>query len=296
MVDNVVLGNSTTTLGLDFIDYFLASKPSILAVTEDDKYGDVKRKLCEQTNSRYIVLPKTPPSFTPVSTTTILSNIRAPDVVPLRVDFAGGWLDVPRFAQPSGYITNCTISPLVSLHNWPYELRGGLGGSGAHAILTGTGASTYAVEKELALGVGWQDPAVITETGLCVWVSGDRPLLDVKLDPNGMLKNKMGIYWTGEPHDTPSTALLKKDLEGIKEAGLVARDAVWSRDYGKLCQAVNMSYQLQLEEGMKPLESKGEIAKKYCGGGFGGYALYMFRGEKERDMADGIVNVEPYVR
>ena len=147
---------------------------SILAVTDDDKYGPLKRALCAEVGARYVVMPKTPPQFPPISTTQIVKFIRAPEVAPLRVDFGGGWLDVPRLARDGAYIVNCAISPTVSLREWPYERKAGLGGSGAWALLNGRDG----VGSELDLGVGWQDPAVIAETGLCVWRSGQRPVLD----------------------------------------------------------------------------------------------------------------------
>ena len=53
----------------------------------------------------------------------------------------------------------------------------GLGGSAAHALINGRDP----VQSELDLGVGWQDPAVIRETGLCVWRSGPKPVLDFKV-------------------------------------------------------------------------------------------------------------------
>jgi hypothetical protein len=40
-----------------------------------------KKELCNETGCKYIVLEKTPPSFTPVSTTLILNSIRAPEKV-----------------------------------------------------------------------------------------------------------------------------------------------------------------------------------------------------------------------
>ena len=132
MVDHVVMGEGAKP-GLDFEDHFLRLKPDILAVTDDDQYADIKRELCARVGAKYRLLDKTPPAAAPVSTTELVSNIRAPGQAPLRVDFAGGWLDVPRFARPGGGIVNCAISPLVSLRHWPYRARAGLGGSGAYA-------------------------------------------------------------------------------------------------------------------------------------------------------------------
>ena len=98
MVDEVVIG-SCSEEGLDFKDDFLRLRPDILAVTEDDKYADLEtRPVRPGGGFRYVVLSKTPPQFSPVSTTQLVRLIRAPAAAPLRVDFAGGWLDVPRAA------------------------------------------------------------------------------------------------------------------------------------------------------------------------------------------------------
>ncbi len=308
MVDEVVVGTGLEE-GLDFKDDFLRLRPAILAVTEDDKYGQAKRDLCAQVGGRYVVLPKTPPQFSPVSTTQIVKFIRAPEEAPLRVDFAGGWLDVPRFARPGAYVVNCAISPTVSLRDWPYERNAGLGGSGAWALLNGKDG----VGSELDLGVGWQDPAIIAETGLCIWRSGQRPELELK--HNGeFLRGRMALYWTGVPHNTPDLAKLPRDYDAIARAAATARDAVWRSDLALLADAVRQSYgNVQRPEGMAALPGDPEagaassqvlpagvkpLAWKYCGGGFGGYAVYLFADQEQRDAACARPNfraIEPYV-
>jgi cytidyltransferase-like protein len=295
MVDQAVIGDCGE-MGLDFKDHFLRLKPDVLAVTEDDQYRDKKRALCEEIGAEYIVLPKTPPSFTPVSTTSIVRMIRTPARAPLRVDFGGGWLDVPRHARPGAFIVNCAISPLVSLTEWDYKQKSGLGGSGAWALLNGQDA----VESELDLGVGWQDPAIIRETGLCVWRSGARPILHLKRNGD-FLAGRMALHYTETPHDTPGCADNARDYDLIEHAGNVAHQAVVEASLAKLAEAVDISYQAQLQEGMDGLpEAPDCIARKYCGGGWGGYALYLFDSESARDafvkVADANRAVEPYLR
>ncbi|MCC6416513.1 MAG: cytidyltransferase, partial [Opitutaceae bacterium] len=270
-------------------------RPQALVVTEDDKYAGLKRALCAEVGAEYIVLPKTPPEFPPISTTEIVRYIRAPQEAPLRVDFAGGWLDVPKFARAGAYVVNCAISPTVSLREWPYERQAGLGGSGAWALLHGKNG----VDAELDLGVGWQDPAIIAETGLCVWRSGNRPVLELKHNAE-FLRERMALYWTGVSHDTPGVVERARDFDGIESAGRLARDGVWASSLDGLAQAVNGSYQVQLGEGMAPLpeEGAGVIARKYCGGGFGGYALYLCESAAVRDglcAQTGFRPIEPYV-
>jgi cytidyltransferase-like protein len=278
MVDEVVIGKNPEH-GLDFQDDFLKIRPDVLAVTEDDKYADKKKKLCEKVGATYIVLPKTPPQYEQVSTTQLVKWIKAPTQSPLRVDLAGGWLDVPKYSREGAYIVNCAISPLVSLKEWGYNKNAGLGGSGAWSLLNGN----TGVEDEINLGVGWQDPAVIKETGLCVWRSGHIPSLEFKTDGT-ILKDKIAIWWSGCSHDTPSIASKLRDYDLIEEAGKTARKGVLNQSLELLGKGISLSYQAQIKEGMQPLPNCGEVSKKYCGGGFGGYALYLFHNREERDQ------------
>lgn len=294
VVDEVVVGEGMDE-GIDFKEHFLRLRPDILAVTEDDKYAPLKRALCAEVGAKYVVMAKTPPQFPPISTTQIVKFIRAPEVAPLRVDFGGGWLDVPRLARAGAFIVNCAISPTVSLRAWPYERNAGLGGSGAWALLNGKDG----IGSELDLGVGWQDPAVIAETGLCVWRSGPRPVLDVKTSGE-CLRGRMALHWTGTEHDTPAMVGGARDYDAIARAGATARAAVWQNSFAGLAEAVRQSYAVQRAEGMAELRADwpGALAWKYCGGGFGGYAVYLFAEAAQRDAAcatAGLRAIEPYV-
>ena len=278
MVDQVVIGTGTEH-GLDFLEDFRRLRPNVLAVTEDDQYADIKRALCAEVGAEYIVLPKTPPQYEPVSTSQLVKWIRAPKDSPLRIDFAGGWLDVPRHARSGDFIVNCAIQPKVSLREWGYERNAGLGGSGAWSLLNGN----TGVDDEINLGVGWQDPAVIRETGLCVWRSGQKPSLEFKSD-GSILQGLMALWWSGNPHDTPAMADQRRDYAGIGAASHIAREGVLAGDVVKLGKGIDASYEVQLKEGMSPLpEASDCLGRKYCGGGFGGYALYLFASTKGRE-------------
>lgn len=212
------------------------------------------------------------------------------DRVPLRVDFAGGWLDHPDFARPGGHIVNCAIQPLVSLDDWPYEIGSGLGGSAAKAFLDGRDG----VATELDSGVGWQDPAIIRETGLCVWKSGKRPNLKWKAAPD-MLRGRIGLLWTGKPHVAGDVANLHRDYDAIFDASVMAARAVTSYSYRTLCEAVAASYATQRDEGMDPLPPRPRaLAWKYGGAGWGGYAIYLFPDAKAR-AESVVIPVEPYL-
>jgi cytidyltransferase-like protein len=295
VIDEVVVTTGQKE-GLDFEEDFLRLRPDVLVVTEDDKYGDVKRGLCERVGARYVILPKTPPRFEAVSTSSIVRWVQAPTEAPLRVDFAGGWLDVPRFSRPGEFIVNCSISPLVSLREWPYEKQSGLGGSGAWALLNGRDG----FESEIDLGVGWQDPAVIRETGLCVWRSGQSAVLDFKRNGD-FLAGLLAILWTGKPHDTPGVVNMQRDYDAIARSGRVAREGAIRADMQRLAEGIALYHATQLGEGMGPLpDIAGSIGRKYCGGGHGGYAIYLFASPVLRAQAiavtAGLRAVEPFCR
>ena len=295
MVDQVVIGTGHR-LGFDFEDEYRRLKPDILAITTDSSYQDEKAAFCEETGSKLVILEKSPPKFEPISTSQIVRNIRAPIESPLRVDFAGGWLDVPKFSRAGEYIVNCTISPMVSLAEWDYKPKSGLGGSGAWALLNGKDG----VSAELDLGVGWQDPAVIRESGCCVWRSGKLPVLDFKQNGD-FLKGLMALAWTGSDHDTPSFVDNKRDFDRIAKSSRLAREGVWNADVAQIAEGVKTYHSAQLDEGMEPLPVADKaLASKYCGGGFGGYALYLFGEAADRDAwvasDENHRAIEPYCR
>lgn len=295
MIDEVVL-STDEEVEVSFRSAFHALRPDVLAVTTDDQYRDAKRKLCEECGAEFVVLEKTPPAGRATSSTEVVDRIKAPAHVPLRVDFAGGWLDVPEHALPGEYIVNCSISPTVSLKEWLYRKGGGLGGSGGWSVLNGWDP----VHSELGLGVGWQDPAVIAETGACVWLSGPRPVLEFK-NTGDFLRGRLAVYDTRIKHNTPGLTGLQRNYRKIAKAGRVARLGVMQQDITVLAVAVQLSYQLQLEEGMEPLGKIGEsLAQKYCGGGHGGYAVYLYETPEAREAAlaacQDLYPVEPYCR
>jgi hypothetical protein len=74
---------------------------------------------------------------------------------------------------------------------------------------------------------------------------------------------------------------------------------VLAGDVEKLAEGVAAYHEVQLAEGMQPLpEFPGTLAQKYCGGGHGGYALYLFATGADRDRVlaqqSSMRAVEPY--
>jgi hypothetical protein len=243
--------------------------------------------------------------------------IEASMSIPLRVDFAGSWLDVPRYAIPGAFVVNCAISPLVVYDPFmrallwddgtppsakPLPMRhekrivpngSGLGTSAAWHILNGRDA----IAEELASGCGWQDPAVLQRAGLCVWASGATPVL-VDWDRGDWLRGHMALYWTGKTHNSSKIAEMERSYVHIAGAADHAAKAVQYQSLDGLSWAVQLTYERQLREGMERLPEAG-LAWKYCGAGHGGYAVYLFESHRERDAAvqeKGFMAVEPYCK
>ena len=114
-----------------------------------------------------------------------------------------------------------------------------------------------------------------------------------------MLKGRMALWWTGNPHDTPGMVDQLRDYAAIEAASHIAREGVMSGDIRTLGRGVAASHAVQLAEGMKPLpEATGSLGRKYSGGGFGGYALYLFESQDARNAFvkgnNAAREIEPY--
>lgn len=114
------------------------------------------------------------------------------------------------------------------------------------------------------------------------------------------LAGKMALLWTGSTHVTYENTDLQRDYDLVEKAGKLARQAVLpgQESIQQLAEAVGVSYQMQVQEGMQPLQEHGELGKKYCGGGWGGYALYLFETEQQREeflRLEGSKAIEPYI-
>lgn len=74
---------------IDFAENFNKLNPDIFIVNQD---GDSieKKKLCDSTNTNYIILKRVPEKQLPKRSTT---NLRKISNIPYRIDLAGGWLD-----------------------------------------------------------------------------------------------------------------------------------------------------------------------------------------------------------
>ena len=73
-IDKVIIGNDDGGV-FDFVEAFIDEEPDILVVTTDDTHAEEKRKFCQDYAVKFVVLPKTLPEATPVSSFGIIKNI-----------------------------------------------------------------------------------------------------------------------------------------------------------------------------------------------------------------------------
>ena len=111
----------------------------------------------------------------------------------------------------------------------------------------------------------------------------------------------MAILWTGRQHDSNVIVSRDRDYQSILKASGIAAKAVERGDLRQLARAVKGSYEAQRTEGMPSLPAmRGALAAKYCGSGWGGYALYLFDEPHARNVAadreSDLSPVEPYLR
>jgi cytidyltransferase-like protein len=146
---------------IDFKNILEKLKPDVFIVNDDDSGIEEKRSLCAVTGT-YLEFVKriVPPELEPTSTTRIIDKINFKYRAPLRMDFAGGWTDVPFImGNKKGYVSNATISPLIEYKNGQFNFSGyprgsGLSTSTAVKLLEMISSKTYNSDSKTLSQIG----------------------------------------------------------------------------------------------------------------------------------------------
>lgn len=98
---------------LDFEQELRTLQPDLFIVNEDGNIPQ-KRDLCEELGIKYIVLHREPhPGLTPRSTTVL----RRQNLIPYRIDLAGGWLDQPWVSEHyPGSVITISLEPTLEFN------------------------------------------------------------------------------------------------------------------------------------------------------------------------------------
>lgn len=155
-VSYAVLNDETVTEGkIDFRNILELLKPDVFVLNDDDNAIQPKKELCDRLGIEMrFVKREVPRELEPTSTTKIIEKINFAWKAPLRIDFSGGWTDVPFIMQgKKGFVSNVAIAPLIELKAGKLNLSGyprgsGLSTSTAVKLLEMISAKTYNDESK----------------------------------------------------------------------------------------------------------------------------------------------------
>ncbi len=218
-VDYATLNDREIAPGkIDFGEVMDALRPDVFVLNDDDSAIEEKKALCARTGTEMVYVSREVPRvLEPTSTTRIIDKIQFAYRAPLRIDFAGGWTDVPYImGDKTGYVSNITISPLIELKNGAFNFAGyprgsGLSTSTAAKLLEMISAKNYNSDsktlaqisedlfnlenKELNWAIGRQDQYSIVKGGFSCWEFGKdyaRPL-DIDMAPETLEKFRKNL-------------------------------------------------------------------------------------------------------
>ncbi len=146
---------------IDFKNIMTSLKPDIFILNEDDSSVAPKQKLCYEVGTTIqFVGREVPKELMSTSTTNIINKINYSLKAPLRIDFAGGWTDVPYIMDGNiGYVSNIAIRPLVEYKGGKFNFSGyprgsGLSTSTAAKLLEMLNSKTYNAEPKSLESIG----------------------------------------------------------------------------------------------------------------------------------------------
>jgi len=155
-VDFAVLNGSEIKKGkIDFENIIEKLKPDYFILNDDDSGLDSKQELCDKYGVEIKFVSRiVPEELEATSTSRIIDKINFSFKAPLRIDFAGGWADVPFIMQgKAGYVSNVAIKPLIEFNGGKFNFSGyprgsGLSTSTAAKLLEMIGAKNYNTDSK----------------------------------------------------------------------------------------------------------------------------------------------------
>ncbi|HAJ78911.1 MAG TPA: hypothetical protein DCO75_04000 [Fibrobacteres bacterium] len=161
-VDFAVLNTHDILPGkIDFGNIIKELEPDIFVLNADDSGMGEKQKLCSQYGIEIKFVSRiVPEELEPTSTTRIIDKINFSLKAPLRIDFSGGWADVPFIMHGNtGYVSNIAIKPLIEYKNGKFNFSGyprgsGLSTSTAVKLLELIGSKNYNAESKKLSAIG----------------------------------------------------------------------------------------------------------------------------------------------
>jgi cytidyltransferase-like protein len=160
-VDYAVLNTEEIKPGkIDYGPVIENLRPDVFVLNDDDSAVEEKRDLCSRNGVEIRFVSRiVPEGLHPTSTTNIIDKINFSFKAPLRIDFAGGWTDVPFIMHGApGFVSNVAIKPLIEFHSGKFNFSGyprgsGLSTSTAAKLLQMIGSKNYNAESKSLAGI-----------------------------------------------------------------------------------------------------------------------------------------------
>jgi cytidyltransferase-like protein len=299
-VDYAVLNTEEIMPGkIDYGPIIEKLRPDVFVLNDDDSGIDAKRALCERNGVEMQFVSRiVPQGLHPTSTTHIIDKINFSFKAPLRIDFAGGWADVPFIMHGDpGFVSNVAIKPLIEYQSGKFNFSGyprgsGLSTSTAAKLLELISAKNYNAEskslaeiaedlfnlenKELNWAIGRQDQYAIVFGGFHCFEFGpdygrtvgddvQREVLEnfrrhLLLLHTGVSRNaQKAVEQVYQNHDTPEG---RAALATINACGKKFGEALTKKDFSR-CAAV-MEENFTAQKKLASASSNEYIDEMYC--------------------------------
>ncbi len=144
-VDYAILNDKEIREGkIDFQSILESLRPDVFVINDDDSALKEKAAICNRLGIRIEQVSRiVPEELTPTSSTQIAQKIQSVMKAPLRIDFAGGWTDIPGImGGKPGFVSNVAIRPHI-------EMKGTVMNFGGYP--RGSGLSTSTAVKALEM-------------------------------------------------------------------------------------------------------------------------------------------------
>lgn len=284
-VDYATLNDETIEDGkIDFKEVFQALRPDIFILNDDDSGIKEKEALCKTTGSRIEYVSRVvPPELEATSTTRIIDQINFKYRAPLRIDFAGGWTDVPFIMDnKKGYVSNVAIKPLIEYKNGQFNFSGYPRGSGLSTstavkllemisaknynadsrTLTQIGEDLFNLEnKELNWAIGRQDQYAIVYGGFNCFEFGPDygKKLDIQISRETLeqFKAHLLLLHTGISRNAQSaveqvyqnyqTSAGQQAIDKLAKYGLEFAKSLAKKEFEQCAKIMELNFQAQIQ-------------------------------------------------
>ncbi len=294
---------------IDFAEVMEHLKPDIFIVNDDDSCIDEKKAICEKIGIEMVFVSREVPKVLELtSTTRIIDKIRFAYRAPLRIDFAGGWTDVPFImGDKTGFVSNITISPLIELKNGVFNFGGYPRGSGmststAVKLLEMISSKHYNADsksisqiseelfnlenEELNWAIGRQDQYSIVKGGFNCWECGKdyaRPVeIGIPVRILEEFKKKLVLIHTGASRSaqpgvehvylTYKTEAGQDAVDKLASCGMQFAVAMQDSDFVRCAEIMEMNFKAQIQ--LAPETTNDYLDKMYAfareNGAYGG--------------------------